>query len=165
MIVVGGVSELYQGDLDLGRRAVEVLASEFADRPGVAVEDFYYGPVAVAQRLAELVPDALVLVGAVERGRRPGSVHVRRPRAGRSEPAASQAAVGDAVVGYVGVDLLVEVAAALGALPADVAVVEVEPASTACSTELSPLGALAVGPALDSVRSAIAGFGVKAPSG
>ena len=155
MIVVGGVSELYQGDLDIGRLAVEALAPEFADRPDVAVEDFYYGPVAVAQRLAELGPTALVLVGAVERGRPPGSVHLRRWGSHRTGPVESQAAIGDAVVGYVGVDLLIEVGRALGALPPEVAVVEVEPASTASSTELSPEAARALGPVLAAVRAAI----------
>lgn len=157
MIVVGGVSELYQGDLDLGRRAVARLGPELAGRSDVTVEDLYYGPVAVAQRLEELHPSSLVLVGATQRGRAPGSVTTRAWSPSMTAgPEALHAAIGDAVVGYVGVDLLLEVASALGALPADVVVVEVEPASTACSDALSAAAAAALGLALDAVRVAVA---------
>ena len=63
-ILVGGVGELYQGDLDLGRRAVERLGTEDLG-PGVLVEELHYGAVAVAQRLEDLRPDLLILIGAV----------------------------------------------------------------------------------------------------
>ncbi|MGH9281391.1 MAG: hypothetical protein ACRD0S_00475, partial [Acidimicrobiales bacterium] len=72
-VLVGGVGELYQGDLDLGRVAVERLAQE-ALGDHVAVEDLHYGAVAVAQRLEELRPAHLVLVGGVARDRAPGTV-------------------------------------------------------------------------------------------
>ena len=65
-VLVGGVSELFQGDLDLGRLAVARLLDEDLG-PGVLVEDLHYGAVAVAQRLEEVRPDTLVLVGAVRR--------------------------------------------------------------------------------------------------
>lgn len=75
-VLVGGVGQLYQGDLDLGRHAIEALAGEDLGR-GVRVEDLHYGAVAVVQRLQELRPAALILVGAAQRGRAPGSVHRR----------------------------------------------------------------------------------------
>jgi hypothetical protein len=116
-VLVGGVGQLYQGDLDLGRLAVERLAAE-AFGPDVLVEELHYGAVAVAQRLQELRPGALVLVGAVARGRPPGAVQRRPIQDLRPPPERVQRAVGDAVTGYVTLDLLVEVAAGLGALPA-----------------------------------------------
>ena len=70
-VVVGAVSQLYQGDLDFGRIALERL-SEAGLGAGVALEPFDYGAVAVVQRLQELRPRALVLLGAQARGRRPG---------------------------------------------------------------------------------------------
>ncbi|MEJ7744110.1 MAG: hypothetical protein WKF73_17155 [Nocardioidaceae bacterium] len=72
-----------------GQRAVPAATSTSAGSPierlqaedlgpGVLVEELHYGAVAVAQRLEDLRPDALVLVSAVRRGRPPGTVERRR---------------------------------------------------------------------------------------
>jgi hypothetical protein len=137
-VLIGGVGELFQGDLDLGRHAVQRLLHEHhasSARRGravapaceVLVEELHYGAVAVAQRLEELRPGTLILVGAVRRGRPAGSVRRRRIEAPSLTPDEVQAAVGDAVTGYVGMDLLVEVAAGFGVLPARTVTFEVEP--------------------------------------
>ena len=116
MILVGGVSQLYQGDLDLGRHASSRLATALTDT-GVVVEDLYYGAVAVAQRLQDLRPDALVLIGTAARGRIPGTVSVRRIDPTPLPPKQLQGAVADAVTGHVSIDLILDVAGGLGALP------------------------------------------------
>ena len=155
MILVGGVAELFQGDLDLGRLAVLELAGEDLG-PGVTVEELSYGGVAVAQRLEDLRPDVLVLVGAHPRGRPPGAVERRdvpRPELSDRE---LQIAVGDAVTGYVTIDLVVEVAAALGALPPRVVAVEVEPGHVGPLDELSPEGRAGLREALALVRAEVA---------
>ncbi len=151
-VLIGGVSELYQRDLDLGRLAVERLQVEDLG-PGVVVEELHYGAVAVAQRLEELRPAALVLVSAVRRGRRPGAVERRRLDPPERSTADVQAAVGDAVTGYVHPDLVVEVAAALGVLPGRTVAVEVEPELTGSGEGLSPLAAAGLETALDLVRA------------
>ena len=152
--MVGGVGELYQGDLDLGRVVVERLQTEqLGDH--VVVEDLHYGAVAVAQRLEELKPTHLVLVGAVARGRSPGAVERRKVVARPATPAEVQLAVGDAVVGYVSIELVVEVAAGLGVLPARTIAIEVEPALTGPSDRLSPLGDEAVEQVADLVRAEV----------
>ena len=135
--LVGGVSELYQGDLDVGRRVVLALEERDLGHE-VAVEDLHYGAVAVAQRLDELRPACLVLVGAVPRDRAPGSIHRRRVVATRRSPEDVQAAVSDAVTGYVDIDLIVEVAEGFGALPPRTVTVEIEPVQTDPSDQLSP---------------------------
>lgn len=149
--VVGGVGELYQGDLDVGRRVADVLTSEDLG-PGVAVEDFFYGGVAVVQRIEDLDPDSLLLVAGVERGRQPGTLHRRRVPPPVLSAEDLQTAVGDAVTGYVALDLVVEVAAGLGALPDRVIAVEVEPVAVGPDDQLSA-GVAAVLPELvDRVR-------------
>lgn len=125
--LVGGVGELYQGDLDLGRRAAEQLAAVDLGQD-VLVEDLYYGAVAVVQRLEEVRPHTLVLVGAAARGREPGTVERRRIQQLHLDPADLQVAVGDAATGYVTMELVVEVAWGLGALPPRTIAIEVEPA-------------------------------------
>jgi hydrogenase maturation protease len=154
VILVGGVGQLYQGDLDLGRRAAERLAREQLGED-VVVEDLYYGAVAVAQRLEELRPDALVLVGAEPRGRRPGTVERRPVERLELTPAQVQAAVGDAVTGYVAIDLVLEVAHGLGALPPQAVAIEVEPAAVEPSLTLSLVAEQALERALALVRDEV----------
>lgn len=149
--LVGGVGQLYQGDLDLGRRAVEQLVIEDA-RHRVVVEDLHYGAIAVVQRLEELAPDALVLVGAVDRGREPGTVEVRAVADLDLDPDRVQGAIHDAGTGYVDLDLVIEVAWGLDALPARTVCVEVEPATTAPGEELSSVGSRGLQEALRLVR-------------
>jgi hypothetical protein len=139
--LIGGVSQLYQGDLDLGRRAAARLAEQPPGNPEVLVEDLYYGAVAIAQRLQELTPSMLLLVGAERRGRTPGSIERRRIPQLDLRPEEVQVAVGDSVTGYVGIDLVVEVAWGLGVLPPRTVALEVEPVTIGPGTELSPVGA------------------------
>ncbi|HVM00166.1 MAG TPA: hypothetical protein VM324_12815 [Egibacteraceae bacterium] len=136
--LVGGVGELYQGDLDFGRVVVQRLAGRDLGHD-VLVEELHYGAVAVAQRLEDVRPHTLVLVGATPRGRQPGTVERRRIRRLELDPADVQVAVGDAVTGYVGIDLVVEVGWGLGVLPPRTLTIEVEPAPVSGpSEELSP---------------------------
>ena len=153
-VLVGGVSELFQGDLDLGRLVVDRLAAEDLGRD-VAVEDLHYGAVAVAQRLEDLRPETLVLVAAVRRGRRPGTVERRRIDPPQLAPDQLQAAVGDAVVGYVHVDLVVDVAAGLHVLPARTVAVEVEPEQVGPGEGLSGSAVAGLGAALAIVRDEV----------
>lgn len=149
--VVGGVGHLYQGDLDLGRRAVERLTHDSLG-PGVIVEDFSYGAVAVALRLEELRPELLVLVGAKERGRAPGAVERREVVALPRPVPEIQGAIADAVTGYIDIDLVLEVAHGLGVLPDRTVTIEVEPGSTDPAVHLSPAAEAALSEALGLVR-------------
>ncbi|CAN5549304.1 hypothetical protein BH23ACT7_BH23ACT7_03430 [soil metagenome] len=151
-VLVGGVGQLFQGDLDLGRVAADRLAAEDLGH-GVLVEELHYGAVAVAQRLQDLAPDALVLIGAEQRGRVPGTVERRRVAALELDPEAVQVAVRDAITGYVTIDLVLEVAAGLGALPARTVTIEVEPARTDPGEGLSPEAETGLAAALQLVRA------------
>lgn len=140
--LVGGVGELFQGDLDLGRVVVERLA-EVELPGGTVLEELHYGAIAVAQRLEELGPDALVLVGAKVRGGAPGSIRRRVVGDLDLDVAAVQRSVSDAGVGYVDLDLVVDVAWGLQVLPGRTVVIEVEPADTGPGEGLSePVGAV-----------------------
>ena len=151
-VLVGGVYELFQGDLDLGRVAVERLRADGLPAD-VLAEDLHYGAVAVVQRLEELRPDAFVLVTAVRRDRPAGSVERRRLDPPAVDPAQFQAAVGDAVTGYVHIDLLVEVATGFGALPRRSVAFEVEPAYVGPGEGLTPQADRALEEVLELVRT------------
>lgn len=153
-VVVGGVGQLYQGDFDLGRVAAERLAREDLGRD-VVVEDFHYGAIAVAQRLQEVQPDAVIFVGAAQRGRSPGTVKRRRIRQLSLAPTQLQAAIADAGTGYVTMDLAIEVPYGLGALPRRVVAIDAEPAATEPSETLSVPGQLALEEALGLARAEV----------
>jgi len=154
VVLVSGVGELFQGDLDLGRVVVERLREEdLGDH--VLVEDLHYGAVAVAQRIQELKPAHLVLIGGIVRGRPPASVTRRRVDGSAFDPAEMQLAVGDAVTGYVSIDLVVEVAAGLGVLPERTVTIEVEPVSVALCDQLSPEVVDVLDQVLDLVRAEV----------
>ncbi len=153
-VMVGGVSELFQSDLDLGRLAIERLQLEGAGRDTL-VEELHYGAIAVAQRLEDVRPDTLVLVSAVRRDRQPGSVERRLIDPPALTPAQVQAAVGDAVTGYVHVDLVIDVATGLGVLPRRTVTVEVEPEKTTSGEGLSRSAEAGLEVALDLVRTEV----------
>jgi len=153
-VLVGGVSELFQHDLDLGRLAVEQLQGEQLGH-GVRVEELHYGAVAVAQRLEDLRPQALILISAVQRGRPPGTVERRRVQPPELSTADVQAAVGDAVTGYVHPDLVIEIATALGFLPPRTVAVEVEPEITGSGEGLSASAVEGLQVALALVRAEV----------
>lgn len=136
VVLIGGVGQLYQSDLDVGRHVAEHLGAE--DRgPGIAVEDMYYGAVEVSHLLYDLRPDALVLVGAEERGRTPGAIERRRVDRRSRHAEEAQGSVADAVTGYVSIDLVIGVAEAFDLLPARVVTIEIEPVVTEPGERLS----------------------------
>ena len=151
-VLVGGIYELFQSDLDLGRHAVDRLRAEHLG-PQVLVEDLHYGAVAVVQRLEELRPDMLVLVTAVRRDRPPGTVERRLVGSRTVDRQDFQAAIGDAVTGYVHIDLLLEVAAGFDALAPRTIAVEVEPERTGPGEGLSEAAAAGLEQALEVVRA------------
>lgn len=153
--LVGGVGELFQGDLDIGRLAAERL-QDLACPPRVFVEELHYGAIAVVQRIQELGIDSMILVGAVRRDRPPGSVHRRLVADPELADAELQAAVGDAVTGYIGIDLIVEVAAGLGALPRRTVAIEVEPEHVGSGEGLTASAAAGLDQAIELARTEIA---------
>jgi hydrogenase maturation protease len=126
-VLVGGVGYRNLRDGSLGPYVADVLAERAHD--GIEVEDLSYHPVGLSQNLQDREPyDRLVLVAAVARGRAPGAIEAYRwdgllPR--REE---IQQRVSEAVTGVISLDNLLVVCGALGGLPDDVRVVEVEPA-------------------------------------
>jgi len=151
-VLIGGVSELFQGDLDLGRLVVERLQGEELGS-GVFVEELHYGGVAVAQRLEDLRPQVLLLVSSVVRDRPPGTVERRRLTPPQLDAVTVQLAVGDAVTGYVHPDLVIEIATAFGVLPQRIVAFEVEPELVAPGEGLSKTVSVALEDVLDLLRT------------
>ena len=136
-VLVGGVGYRFLRDGSVGPWVTEQLAPRATDE--VEVEDLSYHPIGFVHNLQERVPyDRLVLVGAVRRGRTAGSVAAYRWGGALPPPDEIQARVSEAVTGVISLENLLIVSAALGELPRDVRVVEVEPADEGWGEGFSP---------------------------
>ena len=125
-VLVGGVGYRFLRDQSLGIHIAERLAERA--RNGIEVEDLGYHPIGFAQNLEERPDyDRLVLVAGIKRGRPPATVAVYRWDGRLPSREEIQERVAEAVTGVVSLDNLLIVCGALGALPDDVRVVEVEP--------------------------------------
>lgn len=137
--LVGGVGYAFLRDFSVGPILVRELQDESWPDP-IVVEDLSYGPVAVVHRLNEADPPfrRLLVVGAVRRGGAPGAVRAYRWDGVLPAPDEIQDRVSEAVTGVIGLENLVLVPAALGAVPKEIVVVEVEPEVEASGEGLSP---------------------------
>lgn len=115
------------------------VADTLEPRDGVEVEDVSYHPVGLSQNLAERPPyERLVLVGSAQRGREPGTITSYRWDGGLPAAAEIQARVSEAVTGVISLENTLIVCGALGGLPDDVRVVEVEPEDLSWGDGFSP---------------------------
>jgi hydrogenase maturation protease len=136
-VLVGGVGYRFLRDGSVGPYMADRLAAQ-ADGE-IEVEDLSYHPVGLSQNLQEREPyDRLVLVGAVRRGRAPGTVEAYRWSGELPSRDEIQERVSEAVTGVISLDNLLIVCGALGGLPSDVRVVEVEPADDGWGEGFSP---------------------------
>jgi len=115
----------------------DTLAREAQD--GVEVEDVSYHPVGLSQNLEDRPPyDRVVLVGSISRGHEPGTVSAYRWDGQLPDPDEIQQCVSEAVTGVISLENTLIVCAALGGLPDDVRLVEVEPEDQGWGEGFSP---------------------------
>jgi hydrogenase maturation protease len=125
-VLVCGVGYRFLRDNALGVYITDTLAPEASN--GVEFEDLGYHPVGFTQNLAERPTyDRIVFVGAVNRGREPGTVTTYRYDHVLPDVKEINERVGDSVTGSISLDNLIVVSEAFKALPEDVWVVEIEP--------------------------------------
>jgi hydrogenase maturation protease len=126
-VLVAGVGYRFLRDNALGVYITDTLGSQASN--GVEFEDLGYHPVGFTQNLNERPDyDRIVFVGAVDRGRVPGTVTTYRYDHVLPPEKEVQERVGDSVTGSISLDNLIVVSEAFKALPDDVWVVEVQPA-------------------------------------
>jgi hydrogenase maturation protease len=136
-VLVGGVGYRFLRDESIGPYVADALAERSSN--GVEVEDLSYGPVQITHNLQDRPPyDRLVLVGAVRRGRPAGTIATYRWDGGLPPADEIQERVGEAVTGVISLDNVLVVCGALGVLPDDVRVVEVEPGDEAWGEGFTP---------------------------
>lgn len=125
-VLVCGVGYRFLRDNALGVYITDTLAPEASN--GVEFEDLGYHPVGFTQNLEERPAyDRIVFVGAVNRGREPGTITTYRYDHVLPDVKEINERVGDSVTGSISLDNLIVVSEAFKALPEDVWVVEIEP--------------------------------------
>ncbi len=136
-VLVCGVGYRFLRDNAVGVHVTDTLAPQASN--GIEFEDLGYHPIGFTQNLNERTPyDRIVFVGAVVRGREPGTVKAIRYDHVLPDVQEIQERVGDSVTGSISLDNLVIVAEAFKALPDDVWVIEIEPASETWGEGFSP---------------------------
>ncbi len=136
-VLVGGVGYRFLRDNALGLYMTDKLAARAGN--GIEVEDLGYHPVGFTQNLEDRPTyDRIVFVGAVARGRVPGTVEAYRWDHVLPPAKDIQDRVSEAVTGVISLDNLLIVTEAFGALPEDVRVVEAEPADETWGEGFSP---------------------------
>jgi hydrogenase maturation protease len=140
-VLVGGVGYRNLRDHSLGPWLADRLSAGTRSQPrnGVEVEDLSYHPIGLSQNLQERPSyDRVVLVGAVARGREPGTIEAYRWSGELPGPDEIQARVAEAVTGVISLDNVLAVVGTFGGFPDDVRVIEVEPADEGWGEGFSP---------------------------
>jgi hydrogenase maturation protease len=137
-VLVGGVGYRFLRDGAVGLYMSDKLEASATN--GVEVEDLGYHPIGFTQNLQDRPTyDRIVLVGAVARGREPGTVTSYRWDHALPSDKEIQERVSEAVTGVISLDNLLIVTEAFKAFPDDVRVVEVEPADEGWGEGFSPV--------------------------
>ena len=138
--LIGSVGYFNLRDLSVGPLVAETLKEEGLPE-GVDIFDVSYGgPVATVHRLNETKPpyERLVLVGAVDRGKKEASFRSYAWDGALPPPEEIQARVSEAVTGVIDLESYPIIAQQFGALPDDVRIVEIAPVATESGLEPSP---------------------------
>jgi len=137
-VLVGGVGYRFLRDGAVGPYISDALSARATN--GIEVEDLGYHPVGFTQNLQDRPDyDRIVFVGAVGRGREPGTLKAYRWDHALPSTIEIQSRVSEAVTGTISLDNLLIVTEAFGAFPDDVRVVEVEPADESWGEGFSPV--------------------------
>ncbi|MGI8946114.1 MAG: hydrogenase maturation protease [Thermoleophilaceae bacterium] len=136
-ILVGGVGYRYLRDGAVGVHVTDAFAARATN--GIEIEDLGYHPIGFTQNLQDRAPyDRIILVGAIARGREPGTVKAYRYDHVLPPTDEIQERVSESVTGVISLDNLLIVTEAFGAFPDDVWVVEIEPADEGWGEGFSP---------------------------
>lgn len=152
-MLLAGVGYSHLRDMSFGPLLVERLRREtWPD--DVEIQDLSYGPVAVVQWLQDEPGrfERAIIIGAVERGREPGTLTRYDWVAPMLSAGEIQDRVSEGVTGVIGLENLLIIADYFGALPSSTSVIEVEPLDLEWGTEPSALMELRLGQLVQEFR-------------
>lgn len=157
-VLIGGVGLPWLRDLDFGTQFVRRIEG-LAWPAGVVIEDLSYAAHRVLHRLQELVPEKVILVGAMPRDDvQPGTL--RRYKLDLTPPPDEEVheRLGEAVGGIIDLDHTLAVVRYWRGFPENTVVIEVEPADRAFGLGFSDEVEGVVDTVLEMVRSEVDKF-------
>lgn len=167
MLLIAGVGYAHLRDLSFGMEMVERLKA-MAWSEDVRIEDFGYGPIAILHWFEETPGrrfDRAIFVGAMERGREPGTLAtydwIPRPL----DPDDVQARICEAVTGVISLENLLIIAQHFDLLPRRTTVIEIEPPDKQFGLGLSPLGEERMRDVIAWIRRAVGATTARAGNG
>ncbi len=157
--LIGGIGYAWQGDLAFGTTVVEALRG-LAWPAGVEIADLSHNPITVFQQIRAQRYTQLILIGAVQRGRPPGTLFTYRPTDALPHVDEIQARIVESGSGIISLDNIVIISRFYDALPPDTQIIEVEPVEDSWGADLSPTVHVAVSRAIGLIQAAVGGFPV-----
>ncbi len=166
-IVVGGIGLPWLRDLDFGTQFLRRIEGEEWPK-GVYVEDMSYAGHRVLDRLKELRPHKVILVGAMPRDVDPAGT-IRRyqldPDPPAEPPAELQERLAEAASGIIDLDHTLAIVRWGKGFPADTVVIEVEPGDRSFGLGFSDEVEATVDEVLALIREEVASGRAAAPQG
>ncbi len=136
-VLLAGVGYTFLRDCSFGPVLVKNLQS-LPWPPHVEIEDLSYGPVSVIHKLKEENYEKIILIGAMKRGRPPGTIHKYQWDGSLPDEEEIQACMEEAVSGVISLDNLLIICSFHKVFPPDVVVIEVEPESDTWGEGFTP---------------------------
>ena len=152
-VLIGTVGYQNLRDFSVGPMLLPRLQA-MAWPSGVGLEELNWGPIAIVQNFQALdVPyDRVVILTALQQGRRAGTLTLRRWMGGLPDPERIQARIAEAVTGVIGVENLLVIGEHFKIWPEEVFLVDVEPGLEEAGDTLTPAVEAAVPDILSTVR-------------
>lgn len=152
--LVAAVGNRWLKDQGFGMHVVDRL-NRVSLPSAVDVVSWECGTIAAFQQLCDREYRRAVFLGAVARGRTPGTLHQTRSHLPLPDEAEIHGRVADSVMGLVSLDNLLFISRYYRRVPDEVLLIEAEPADETWGDQLSPRVAALVTPAVDAVLTAI----------
>lgn len=141
MLLVAGVGYSHMTDFSFGQILAERLETmEWPEE--VRVADFGYGPISILHWFEERPGEPFergIFIGAMERGREPGSLVRYEWESPSLTDDEIQARVSEAVTGVISLENLLIIADYFKVMPRQATIVELEPVNMEFGLDLSPL--------------------------
>ena len=153
-VLIAGIGYSYLKDGSFGPVLVKKLQS-LGWPETIEIEDLSYGPIAAVHKLKEENYEKIILIGAMKRGRPPGTIQKYQWDGSLPDKEEIQACVEEAVSGVISLDNLLIICGFHKVFPPDVVVIEVEPESDTWGEGFTPKVQKAMEKVVEMVREEI----------
>lgn len=135
-VLIAGIGHLTLTDLGFGPQIIRRLENLNLPK-NVEVEDLSASAVAALHKLTEKKYDKLILVSALQRGGKPGTIYKEEPKVNLPDESEIQERMAESISGAISLDDTLIICEYYHVLPENLVLIGVEPESTSPSLSLS----------------------------